>query len=373
MFIVISVATNCAYIFIDAWRQSTIVDPAIIPVDDKKKRMAYAFRRVFRATSVSSLTTAAAMVPNVFSLIMPLKSFGIFATIIVIVVYLEILLVLPPAVLVYEQRMEQLVPMMKKVMQKLKEKVLKQNREGMLQELPRPEVKSELLIQDFFEQHFTQAVYKLRLLILVLFGLAFGICMGWTAQLGRLTVNEALVNEDHPELYPFKIFEQRLIKEHEVDYIDVHFVFGVNSIDTSHPNPSEKVWDSDYRGQLIWDINFDVASVNSQKYLFDLCHYFFNFYMTSYEKVSCWMFPFARYVKQRGLEFPMKDRNEYHKVLEEWSETDEGQVYFHERKEVYLVDSKVKFFKIVAKSNLTYYNATADDRAPQKRCWEEFT
>jgi predicted RND superfamily exporter protein len=27
----------------------------------------------------------------------------------------------------------------------------------------------------------------------------------------------------------------------------------------------------------------------------------------------------------------------------------------------------------VAKSNLTYYNATSDDRIPQKRCWEEFT
>ena len=77
----------------------------------------------------------------------------------------------------------------------------------MLQALPKPEIKSEVVIQDFFEQHFTLFIYKFRLVILVLLGLGCGICMGWTAQLGRLTVNETLVNEDHPELYPFKIFE----------------------------------------------------------------------------------------------------------------------------------------------------------------------
>lgn len=76
------------------------------------------------------------------------------------------------------------------------------------------------------------------------------------------------------------------------------------------------------------------------------------------------MYPFRYYVKRQGLKFPIKQSDEFHRVLKQWSETDEGLVYFHERKEVYMVDGAIRFFKIVAKSNLTYYNATSDDRVP---------
>lgn len=151
MFVVISVATTCSYSFIDAWRQSSVVDANILPPEDKKRRIAYAYRRMLYSSTITSLTTASTMIPNIFSIIMPLKSFGIFAIIIVLVVYVEVLLVIPPAVLLYEQRMEQIVPILKKVLQKLKDKMMKQNREGMLVELPRPEIKTEIIVQDFFE------------------------------------------------------------------------------------------------------------------------------------------------------------------------------------------------------------------------------
>lgn len=155
-----------------------------------------------------------------------------------------------------------------------------------------------------------------------------------------------------------------MIKEEEVDFVDLHFVFGVESIDMRHPNPAERQWDSEFLGQLVWDSNFDISNTNSQKYLFDLCHIFFNFHMAGYENVSCWMYPFWNYVRKRGLTFPIADRNLFHSVLEEWAETEEGQLYFHERKEVYLVNNQIKFFKIVVNSNLTYYNATAADHVP---------
>lgn len=101
------------------------------------------------------------------------------------------------------------------------------------------------------------------MLIIVLLSTGFGFAIIWTAQIGKLTTNESLLNRDNPELYPFKVFEKRLIKEHEVDYIDLHFVWGVNGIDTSYPNPAEKMWDSEFLGKLNWEKNFNISSVNS--------------------------------------------------------------------------------------------------------------
>lgn len=199
-------------------------------------------------------------------------------------------------------------------------------------------------------------------MIILVFTVTFGLCLAGTAQIGGLTENEILISKDSPELAPATIFRESLITEQEKDYIDMHFVFGVNSLDASHPDPSEKAWDPNYLGQLLWDPDFDVSRARSQEYLFNLCHYFFNFHLTSFEKVSCWIYPFRKYVKQRGLAFPIEERSQYHRVLKEWSATDEGQVYFHERKEVYIVNDEIKFFKIVAKSQLTYQEATSVER-----------
>ena len=84
-------------------------------------------------------------------------------------------------------------------------------------ELPRPEIKTEIIVQDFFEQKFTAFVFKGRYFIIILFLGCFCVCSIWSSQIGKLTLNERLVSKDHPEYYPFRVFEERLIKEEEVD------------------------------------------------------------------------------------------------------------------------------------------------------------
>jgi predicted RND superfamily exporter protein len=73
---------------------------------DKKKRMAYAFRRGFRSMGVTSSTTAAAFFANVFSPIMPIKAFGIFAGTLIPVNFMLVVLIMPPAVIYREERMK---------------------------------------------------------------------------------------------------------------------------------------------------------------------------------------------------------------------------------------------------------------------------
>ena len=57
--------------------------------------MAYAFKRSFRAITVTSSTTAVAFAANAFSSIKPIQAFGIFAAIIIPVNFFILILMMP--------------------------------------------------------------------------------------------------------------------------------------------------------------------------------------------------------------------------------------------------------------------------------------
>ena len=76
----------------------------MIPImkDDMHRRMAYAFKRAAKAIAVTSSTTSVAFAANGLSPIIPIRAFGIYAAIIVLVNYLMVVLVMPPVQMVYE-------------------------------------------------------------------------------------------------------------------------------------------------------------------------------------------------------------------------------------------------------------------------------
>lgn len=104
IFIVLGIAADDIFVFIDAWRQSDKIDSSIL--SDKKKRLAYSFRRAVRAMAVTSSTTSVAFFANFFSPLMPIRSFGIFAGIIVPVNYFLVVMLFPPATIFYERHFE---------------------------------------------------------------------------------------------------------------------------------------------------------------------------------------------------------------------------------------------------------------------------
>ena len=107
IFIVLGISADNVFVFIDAWRQSARVGNNLLR-DSKYKRMAYSFRRASRAIAITSSTTAAAFFANFFSPIMPIKSFGIFAGIVVLVNYVLTIMVFPSAVIFSEFMMEKM-------------------------------------------------------------------------------------------------------------------------------------------------------------------------------------------------------------------------------------------------------------------------
>lgn len=101
VFTVIGIAADDVFVFIDAWRQSAVLLPPHL-AEDKKKRMAYTFRRASRAMAMTSTTTFAAFVANAISPLMPIKSFGIYAGLIVPINFLLVICFFPPAVIIME-------------------------------------------------------------------------------------------------------------------------------------------------------------------------------------------------------------------------------------------------------------------------------
>lgn len=100
VFIVLGIAADNIFVFIDAWRQSACIEEY---KGDMHMRMSYAWKRALKAIAVTSSTTSVAFLANAFSPIMPIKAFGIYAAIIIPSNYLLMVMMFPPAVIFYER------------------------------------------------------------------------------------------------------------------------------------------------------------------------------------------------------------------------------------------------------------------------------
>lgn len=65
--------------------------------------MAYSFRRAARAMATTSSTTAVAFFANIFSPIMPIKVWGIFAGLIVPMNFILVVMFYPSVLILYEE------------------------------------------------------------------------------------------------------------------------------------------------------------------------------------------------------------------------------------------------------------------------------
>lgn len=65
-------------------------------------RMAFTWRKSMRAIFLTSATTAVAFYANVFSQLMPVKSFGIYAGTIILINYFLVCMMLPSIIIAYE-------------------------------------------------------------------------------------------------------------------------------------------------------------------------------------------------------------------------------------------------------------------------------
>ena len=73
---------------------------------DPHRRMSYAFKRAAKAIAVTSSTTSVAFAANAGSPLIPIKAFGIYASIIVVINYGMVVLVMPSVQMIYEKKIK---------------------------------------------------------------------------------------------------------------------------------------------------------------------------------------------------------------------------------------------------------------------------
>lgn len=104
IFIVLGIAADDIFVFCDAWRQSELI-PEI--ASNEYRRLTYAFKRAGRAIIVTSSTTAVAFLANTVSEIRPIRSFGIFAAIIIPVNFIILILVMPSIQIIHDRHLKE--------------------------------------------------------------------------------------------------------------------------------------------------------------------------------------------------------------------------------------------------------------------------
>jgi predicted RND superfamily exporter protein len=104
VFIVLGISADNIFVLFDAWRQSEKLNPKIM--DTKTKRLAYTWRRAVRAITVTASTTAVAFAANIFSPLMPIAAFGIFAGTIIPLNFVLIITIFPAAIIIYDEKLK---------------------------------------------------------------------------------------------------------------------------------------------------------------------------------------------------------------------------------------------------------------------------
>ena len=103
IFLVLGIGADDNFVLLDAWRQAQIDVPAVNDANETTlRRLLYAFARTMDAVFSTSLTTALAFLCMGLSPIMPVRTFGIFAAMVVVCNYVMVLTLIPTCMILCE-------------------------------------------------------------------------------------------------------------------------------------------------------------------------------------------------------------------------------------------------------------------------------
>jgi len=101
IFLVLGIGADDNFVLLDAWRQAQTDVPAVDNANETTlRRLIYAFARTMDAVFSTSLTTALAFLCMGLSPIMPVRTFGIFAAMVVVCNYVMVLTLIPTCMII---------------------------------------------------------------------------------------------------------------------------------------------------------------------------------------------------------------------------------------------------------------------------------
>lgn len=385
IFLVCGIAADDIFVFVDAWKQSEHIAPEIM--NDKKRRLAYSFRRGVRAMTVTSATTAAAFYANLVSPIMPIRAFGVFAGTLIPVNFFLVVIMMPPAVIYYEAHLRHKVccccfdkrlPDGEKVNDENDPNKIEQGQDA------------HSRLDKFFDQKWNSAIAKGRYVIVLMSLIWFALACFFAPQMGPQTEQPKFISDENPIWKPIQVMSDEFPADAD-GYADVSIFWGTSDIDREGETP----WDPDFIGDIQWDDKFDISTAEAQAFLLKMCQDLAetDFVVDDENTQKCWiknfkeyvtravedpnptataammqMNPYAVYVPGLGEEFPIQDPAKFNEYIEMWLSAQEGKTF---GTMVGFRDGKVMFTKIMAKAKCYFWNPSSI-KQPELDNWQGF-
>jgi len=297
IFIVLGIAADDIFVFCDAWRQSEFI-PQI--AKDQKRRMAYAFKRSFRAIAVTSSTTAVAFLANAASDIRPIRAFGIYAAIIIPVNFIIVILVIPSVQIIHDNHFKERCNYRKcsPCCRKNKAPTIAQNADVESGKLGVVKVEEDEIRVDamtrFFSGTYNKYIFKARYVIFVFFFVAGVVAAVIASDIGPLTEQEEFLSNSHPLILLQSDVEENFTSSASLkEALVVKLNWGVKDLDRSNVG----LWDAKNLGELVWDEEFTVSPRRNQQAFIDLClHLRDESLLVKNNFVTCWILEMDEYV-----------------------------------------------------------------------------
>uniref|UniRef100_A0A7S2LW33 SSD domain-containing protein n=2 Tax=Zooxanthella nutricula TaxID=1333877 RepID=A0A7S2LW33_9DINO len=277
-FLLLGIGCDDVFVLADTWRQAT--EHYGIPPDDYYSKLRYMLPRAGKAIMTTSLTTAVAFFCNAISVIPPLRLFGLFSGLMVLVDFVVSVLLLP-AVLVLQHRLFGSIECF-----------------GWWQA---PQADSARLLEKYIVRLWMPYLFRAAPAVLVI-----------SAVVAMASLNVALempsgTDFHESELFPGSHNQRRayfgweLMGSAEQDLFDVIIVHGVEPHDNG-------AWNSPHsKPTVVWDRDFDPFLPEVQRFVMDLCAGLLAERSLVRSVDHCWAQDLARTLREMGQEFPSND------------------------------------------------------------------
>uniref|UniRef100_A0A7S3CP63 SSD domain-containing protein n=1 Tax=Strombidium rassoulzadegani TaxID=1082188 RepID=A0A7S3CP63_9SPIT len=354
IFLVLGIAADDIFVFIDAWRQSEHMAKEIFK-GDKKRRMAYAFRRACRAMAVTSSTTSVAFFANMFSPIMPIKSFGLLSGVIIPLNYLFVVIFMPCAVIFFEEKLQHTTCCCIKHKQEDKVEEVKAEGDGEVQ-LNR--------VERFFDTTWNQFIVKRKPFVLLLF-LAWSVFAFTQAiQMGPQTEEEEFIDPENPIIRTFTLLGSEFTATQEVKN-RIYFMWGIEGVDRE----GESIWDPEFLGEPLWTQNFNIKSAQSQNQLIEFCEEVQDKEFVARDDIACWIEDFKAYVEALpGRSFP--DEANFDTDLQDFLGTGPGKSAL-QKGYLGMYEGEIKYMVVMVYSDVSE-RAPRDEKLPVYQQYEDY-
>mmetsp|Transcript_30331 Transcript_30331/g.34452 ORF Transcript_30331/g.34452 Transcript_30331/m.34452 type:complete len:967 (+) Transcript_30331:157-3057(+) len=327
LFIILGIAADDIFVFVDAWKQSAQLQCL---QGDLEKRVAYVYRRAVKAMFVTTITTFCAFLATAISEIAPISAFGIFSANMILSNYLLVITFFPCCVIM---RHKFFVWWSKRKTRKpdgqaLESEMVATNRTGPQNYAgaPRedikhgsdiyPEVESdkgeadeqlpvttnavpasakvekESKIEKFFEGPYIGFILKARYIILGIFFVWSIAAIVLATQISPLSENEQFFKDDHDIPIVTKALRNDFHTGEDDGELVVKLVYGIDGLDRSDVVP----YDVESIGEVEWDDNFNLAPTQNQSRLVEICAQLKDFNQTQDGITNCFIEDFKSWI-----------------------------------------------------------------------------